>query len=247
LQRKTIIKKFGSLKPAAKTTISSILTMSDQQQQADPQLVAQWVQGWSLAREVAPPIWENGVYRVEVGWPDVIRRFVFPSLTPAVAQLAETISDPYIILKIFAAPEEVRKCLPSNWMVHPPAFMMTCLQPMKTINTQLDKEYTLDIADNIPVPIARVLTTQGEVAAIGRIAFTEDAGIYDRIETHPLHRRRGLGSIIMKALESVGTARGITKGLLVATAPGRALYETLGWKVHSLYTTAEIPAQQQTI
>ncbi|MBS0031061.1 GNAT family N-acetyltransferase [Chitinophaga sp. 22321] len=218
--------------------------MSDQQHQADPQLVAQWVQGWSLAREVALPVWENGVYRVEVGWPDVIRRFVFPSLTPAVGQLAETISDPYIILKIFAAPEEVRKCLPSNWMVHPAAFMMTCLQPMKTVNMQLDKEYTLDISDNMAVPIARVLTSQGEVAAIGRIAFTEDAGIYDRIETHPLHRRRGLGTVVMKALESVGAARGITKGLLVATAPGRALYETLGWEVHSLYTTAEIPAQQ---
>ena len=218
--------------------------MPDQQYHADPKIVSQWVHGWSLAREVSLPVWENGVYRIEVGWPDVIRRFVFPSLTPAVGQLAETIVDPYVLLKVCAPPEEVQKCLPPNWMVHPPGFMMTCLQPMKNVSIRLDKEYTLDIADNIPVPVARVLTTQGEVAAIGRIAFVEDAGIYDRIETHPLHRRRGLGTVIMKALESVGTARGITKGLLVATSPGRALYETLGWEMHSLYTTAEIPAQQ---
>lgn len=216
--------------------------MDDHLYQADPQIVSTWVHGWSLAREVALPVWENGVFRVEVGWPDVLRRYIFNSLTPGVGALAATIFDPYILLKVCAPPEAVQKCLPPRWMVHPPAFMMTCFQPMKNINTQPGKEYILDINENIPVPIARILTAQGEEAAIGRIAFADDAIIYDRIETHPDHRRRGLGSIIMKALEGVGAARGVNKGLLVATSQGRALYETLGWQMHSLYTTAEIPA-----
>jgi hypothetical protein len=45
----------------------------------------------------------------------------------------------------------------------------------------------------------------------------------------------------MKALEAIARKAGATQGVLVATSDGRALYEALGWQLHSLYTTAVIP------
>jgi len=81
----------------------------------------------------------------------------------------------------------------------------------------------------------------GEVAATGRIAFPGELAVYDRIRTHDDHRRKGLARSIMKRLESISHARGIRRAALVATPDGRALYEPLGWQLHSLYTTAVIP------
>ncbi|HEY9260882.1 GNAT family N-acetyltransferase, partial [Chitinophaga sp.] len=135
----------------------------------------------------------------------------------------------------------VSALLPPGWIIAPQAFMMTYFGAMAPVNTVLQEGYLLDIREDIPVPVVSILTTQGELAARGYIAFVGDYGIYDRIETHESHRRRKLGSVIMKTLEAIGAARGINKGLLVATREGRALYETLGWRLHSLYTTAEIP------
>lgn len=215
--------------------------MDDQLYQADPHIVAAWANGWSIAREVSLPVPDSGAFRIEVGLPDHVRRYIFPAPTPAVRHLAETISEPYIFLKVCAPPDVVRTLLPPGWIIQPLAYMMTCFGAMAPVNTVLQEGYVLDIRDNIPVPVVSILTTQGEVAAIGRIAFAGDYAIYDRIETHESHRRRKLGSVIMKTLEAIGAARGINKGLLVATREGRALYETLGWQLHSLYTTAEIP------
>jgi GNAT superfamily N-acetyltransferase len=215
--------------------------MNDQLYQADPHIVASWATGWAVAREVSSPVPDGGALRIEVGLPDHVRRYIFDAPTPAVRQLANTITEPYIFLKVCAPPDIVSALLPPGWIIQPQAFMMTCFGAMAPVNTLLHEGYVLDIREDISVPIVRILTTTGEVAAIGRIAFVGDYGIYDRIETHESHRRRKLGSIIMKTLEAVAAARGIHKGLLVATREGRSLYETLGWQLHSLYTTAEIP------
>lgn len=45
----------------------------------------------------------------------------------------------------------------------------------------------------------------------------------------------------MMKLEAIGREKGAVRGVLVATPDGRALYESLGWELHSPYTTAVIP------
>jgi GNAT superfamily N-acetyltransferase len=155
--------------------------------------------------------------------------------------LAATIADPWVFLKVCAPPEAMRAILPPRWVIQPVGFMMTCSGPMGADEAALPEGYTLDLMEDLPVPIARVLTAEGEVAVTGRIALVEDFVIYDRIETHVDHRRRGLGRVVMRALEEIGRSRGKTQGALVATADGRALYESLGWRMHSLYSTAVIP------
>jgi GNAT superfamily N-acetyltransferase len=208
----------------------------------DPQIVETWVKGWAISRDVPPPVRDSGSYRVDVGWPDQKARYVFPELTKDIQHLANTISEPWVFLKVCASPAMVSQLLPPHWEIQKLGFMMTCTTPMINTKAPLQDGYVLDLTVNITVPMARVLTTTGEVVASGRIAFVDDFVIYDKIETHPDHRRRGLGSVILTALESIGAARGYTKGVLVATEAGKALYESLGWQLYSLYTTAVIPA-----
>ena len=91
-----------------------------------------------------------------------------------------------------------------------------------------------------PVTQARVITTDGDLAASGCAAETADAFIYDRIETAQDHRRKGLGVAVMIAL---GTARKslVSPQLLVATEDGRSLYASLGWTVLAPFAAATIP------
>lgn len=69
----------------------------------------------------------------------------------------------------------------------------------------------------------------------------ERFAIYDRIVTEPAHQRRGLGRAVMHALQAIARAHGRHANVLVASAQGRALYETLGWRLHAPWATAVIP------
>jgi GNAT superfamily N-acetyltransferase len=207
---------------------------------ADPLIVEAWTKGWSLARGVKPPVRYEEGFRVEVGWPEQAVRYVFPRITDAFLQLAETIHEPWHFLKVCAPPETVSAVLPSRWELQQTRFMMTCFTPMPEVSGIQGDKYATDMREEEGVTIASILSEDGEVAAIGRIVFADGFAIYDRIETHPAHRRRKLGSQILKTLESAAASRGITKGVLVATAEGKLLYEKLGWQLLSVYSTAVI-------
>lgn len=208
---------------------------------ADPRIVELWIRGWSLARGVGQPVKEEHYFRVEPGWPQQLRRYVFPELCDTIRILADRIAEPWVFLKVCASPEAVRELLPSRWMLQPPGFMMTCFSCMCSNTRALPGGYTITAAEEQGVSIVRILSAAGDTAAIGRIVFVEDHAVYDRIETHPDHRRRGLATAVMRELEKIAAERGAGKGILVATAEGKALYTALGWQLHSLYTTAVIP------
>lgn len=213
----------------------------DSSVRADPSVVRGWVTGWTLARGTPLPIPEFGGFRVDVGWPEQKVRYVFPRCTGELRRLAETICDPFIFLKVCAPPEVMRAFLTPRWEIQPIGFMMVCSRPMRESALTLPPGYALNVAGDIPVAVAKILTQDRDVATIGRVALTEHFAIYDRIETRAGNRRRGFGRAVMKALEAVARARGNTFGVLVATAEGRPFYEALGWHIHSLYTTAVIP------
>ncbi|WP_143309079.1 GNAT family N-acetyltransferase [Chitinophaga vietnamensis] len=207
----------------------------------DACILETWVKGWSMAREVPPPEPFGDGFRTEVGWPGIKTRYVFPACTPMVRELAATIDAPHIFLKVCAPVEEVAAILPAAWKLEAPAFMMSCPHGMHPAKHHLLPQYHVDVNKHAAVPLVRILTARGEEAAVGRVALVDGYAIYDRIETHPDHRRRGLGSVIMKTLEAVAKGRGARKGLLVATAQGRELYHSLGWEYIAPYTTAVIP------
>ncbi|GJF24777.1 hypothetical protein SHO565_53410 [Streptomyces sp. HO565] len=79
----------------------------------------------------------------------------------------------------------------------------------------------------------RVRDAAGEPAAQGQAALLGEAAVMDRVATVESHRRCGLGSFVLRTLADQAVAQGAGTGVLGATDPGRALYETPGWKMHS--------------
>ena len=69
-----------------------------------------------------------------------------------------------------------------------------------------------------------------ELAALGWVTFQDATAVYDRIWTAPNHRRRGMGSLVMRHLTSEVMSEGeVRRGLLVASPDGQKLYAHLGW------------------
>jgi len=212
---------------------------NDHELVADPKVVATWIEGWTVARATPPPVEYHGGFRVHVGWPQQRTRYVFGGISPALLELAATIVEPWVFLKACSSATAMRAALPEHWAMQPPGFMMECRRIMIG-EAALRGDYLLDATEAGPIAIVRVLAPSGELAAIGRVVCVGEFAIYDRIETDAAHRRLGLARTVMKKLESIARDRGATRGVLVATAEGRGLYASLGWELHSLYTTAVI-------
>ncbi|GAA3674777.1 hypothetical protein GCM10023081_11490 [Arthrobacter ginkgonis] len=67
------------------------------------------------------------------------------------------------------------------------------------------------------------------VAASGHVSVVEGYAVFDRIITAPGYRRRGLGSLVMRALAALALEHEVDEGLLIASLDGQALYSYLGW------------------
>ncbi|HMI19976.1 MAG TPA: GNAT family N-acetyltransferase [Sphingomonas sp.] len=208
---------------------------------ADPELIALFARGWAMTRGVAPPVARLGGHYIHVGQPDQAARYVFPQFDRTViAGLGRTIRDPWIYLKVCEEPETVCAALPPQWQLREtPTFMMTA--PLAERATDLAAGYRLSLMEDGELLRAAVLV-DGFPVAQGRIALLDDTALFDQIATDERHRRRGLGRTLMQALSNGALARGASRGLLSATEMGRGLYETIGWTVHSPYTSAVIPA-----
>jgi len=208
----------------------------------DPDLLADWTRGWALTRGVAPPVREaDGGWRIEVGQPDQIRRYVYAGANDAVRRRAGMIFTPGVLLKVCAQPEAVRALLPDRWTAARTGFLMTLAGAMTPKPSPLLDAYRVDLDLDDAVVFCRLLDADGSEAARGRAVRVGDRAVYDRIATAEGHRRRGLASRVMLQLEQAMRDRGAGDGALVATAEGRVLYETLGWRLNAPYVTAVIP------
>jgi GNAT superfamily N-acetyltransferase len=202
-------------------------------------LLHTWLQGWAAARALAPPTPQADGLRVEVGWPDQARRFVFPRMSAAFRALGETIEEPLVFLKTCATIEAMRAALPPRWTIQAQRWFMTHdASPLPPAPLPAGFALVLDVGG--AATIARVVAPDGEIAANGGVVLVGGAAIFDRIGTDAAHRRRGLGRAVMGALHAHAHERGATQGLLAATAEGRALYATFGWKVRAPYASAVI-------
>jgi GNAT superfamily N-acetyltransferase len=207
---------------------------------ADPDLIALFVRGWAITRQVSPPVPCLGGHYIEVCQPDQRARYVFPSLDRnVIADLARAITEPFVYLKICDSEDAVRAILPRHWAIRrPPTYMMTTsLVPGESV---LPAGYALAIAQDGPI-LSATISADTVAVACGRIALLGDTILFDQVATDEAHRRRGLGRALMQALSNAGMERGAANGLLSATEMGRDLYETIGWIVHAPYVSAVIP------
>ncbi|NIG54137.1 GNAT family N-acetyltransferase [Chitinophaga sp. Cy-1792] len=212
-------------------------------QNVDPHIAATWLKGWCLAKGARPPVKIKDGYRVDLGWADQHSRYLFPRITPALHELAAAIHKPFVHLKVCDAPEKVTAALPGEWRILSLGYMMELHGQMASAKFHLPEGFVIEKLSSATVPAIRILTLEGEEAASGRVAIIDNFAVYDSIAVSPAYRRKGLGSILMHYLQHMANDNNTDYGLLVATDDGKALYETLGWKLISLYTTAHIPFQ----
>ncbi|AYC38625.1 GNAT family N-acetyltransferase [Streptomyces griseorubiginosus] len=209
-------------------------------------IVQAWVDGWVVSRGAAPPQREAWGFTVDVGQIAQVSRHVFDALGDevdegAVRKVADVVTGAGVWLKVFQDPETVGKWLGEGWWVDPePGYLMTV--PLAGTRAEAD-----DVPDGYRTRVwsvggvTRVLVaaSDGSLAARGQVASTGASAVIDQIETVTAHQRRGLGSLVMRTLQAAAAAAGAETGVLVGTAAGRGLYESLGWHVQAPLTSAK--------
>ena len=68
------------------------------------------------------------------------------------------------------------------------------------------------------------------VVASGKVGVYGEYAVFDQIETHPEHRRKGYGRMIMQTLAARALDYPVRTGLLLASTDGQRLYFKMGWR-----------------
>ncbi|MEE6126686.1 GNAT family N-acetyltransferase [Chryseobacterium arthrosphaerae] len=206
-------------------------------------IVESWLKGWSLSRELPFPTHYKSGFKVIVGYENQKERYVFPELNEDFFQLADSIDEPWVYLKVCTSPDRFMEKIPERWKLQPQGYMMTCFHPMNFPEVTLADGYQVEYGQYNSTFMVRIVAENGEQASIGYVALIDDLAVYDRIVTEKNHQRKGLASFLLKELEKIAVSKGFTKNFLVATEEGKLLYENLGWSVYSLHTSVVIPGQ----
>ncbi|WP_420137118.1 GNAT family N-acetyltransferase [Sphingomonas sp.] len=205
---------------------------------ADPALISIWIKAWAITRGVAPPIPYASGHYVAVGWPDQLGRYVFSTLDEKAIRAIGNRHEPWLYLKVCAPEAEVRPLLPPRWQIRStPTCMM--IADLTAIPLELPDTYHLSMAQEGEV-LTATIQAGDELAARGRLVIVEGVAIFDQIRTQDPHQRRGLGRALMATLTRKALECDVDFAILSATAMGRALYESVGWRWHSPYTSAVI-------
>lgn len=206
------------------------------------EIVKSWLRGWCLSREVSFPVQYKSGFNVFVGDEKQKERYVFPELNEDFFQLARSIDEPWVYLKVSTSSEQVMGNIPEKWKLQAQGYLMTCFHPMIFPEICLTEGYHLEFSEYNTTFVVRIVAENGEQASIGRVSLIDDVAVYDRIVTEINHQRKGLASFLLKELEKIALSKGFANNLLVATEEGKLLYENLGWKEYALHTSIVIPA-----
>ncbi|MFF8970372.1 GNAT family N-acetyltransferase [Streptomyces sp. NPDC014995] len=206
--------------------------------------VQAWVDGWVVSRGAAPPVDEPWGCTIDVGTgAQHVTRHVLGATNDAVEEatvrtVAGAVTGAGVWLKVFADPSVVRGWLGPGWWVDPePGHLMSA--PLTDAPPgRVPDGYRLRTWSRGGVTRTMIAAPDGSLAARGQIAPTGATAVVDQIETSPAHRRRGLGTLVMRTLQRAAVGQGARTGVLGGTPQGRALYESLGWRVESPLTSA---------
>jgi GNAT superfamily N-acetyltransferase len=191
-----------------------------------------WVDGWVVSRGAADPVDRTWGFTVDVGQvPHATRHVLTADDEATVRKVAAEVAAPTVWLKVFADPASVVEWAGPDWQVDEPGWLMTAR--LRRTRTEVPDGYTLRTWERGGVTRVLVVAADGSFAARGQIAPTGPTAVVDQIETAAAHRRRGLGSVVMRTLHNAAVDQGATIGVLGGTPDGRALYEYLGWRVEA--------------
>ncbi|MFF3014911.1 GNAT family N-acetyltransferase [Streptomyces sp. NPDC057939] len=190
-----------------------------------------WVEGWTVSRRTPKPVDAPWGLSIQVGLPAQAVRHVLLDDADAgtVRGLVGAITRPTTCIKAFLEPEAMEPWFSPEWEPADPGFLMAV--DLRTSAVRAPDGYTVTTETVDDVMDVRVLAADGGLAARGRIGLNGATCVFDQIITEEAHQRRGLGTVVMGALTNAAVEHGVVTGILGATVPGRALYETLDWKV----------------
>ncbi|MEU0333348.1 GNAT family N-acetyltransferase [Streptomyces sp. NPDC006193] len=205
--------------------------------------VRAWVRGWALSRGAAEPAVEPWGFTVDVGLPlpREVARHVLPAADETtVRKITENTAAPGVWLKTFVPPETLQAWLAPGWaLAGGPGFLMSVpLDGPAAAPGSLARGYRLTGWTRGGVTRAVVRAADGSFAARAQVAVTGRSAVVDQVETHPAHRRRGIGRVLLRTLADTAARAGSTAAVLAATPDGRALYESAGWRVLAPLTGA---------
>ncbi|MER7579015.1 GNAT family N-acetyltransferase [Kitasatospora sp. NPDC097691] len=197
------------------------------------ELVRMWISGWVVSRGSAEPVDQPWGWSIDVGSPaGEVGRHVLPEPTEAeVRKIAEATTAPTTWLKLFAEDATVRPWLGPQWRLDVPGFLMSV--PLAPERPEPPAGHTVTTWERGGVIRTMVRTEDGQLAARGQAGLAGPVAVPDQISTTPGFRRRGLGALVMRTLQSAAHERGARTGVLVATPDGQALYTALGWTTHA--------------
>jgi GNAT superfamily N-acetyltransferase len=170
-------------------------------------------------------------------WPQQLRRHVFLDAGSELQECALQVQAPFTDVKALVDAEQLRLALPAHWKVDSPSYFMVHPTAMAS-SILLPAGHAADVKAGHGARVVRFADALGRPAATGRVVLNGQSAVFDRIETFEPHRRKGLGSAVMCALDARAEQAGISERLLVATEAGRALYTSLGWRVLAPYSSA---------
>ena len=205
-------------------------------------LLEKWLSAWALSRQLPLPKKYKSGYKVEVGDKQQKARYVFSVLNDDFIQLSASINETWVFLKVCASAEEVKNKIGERWVIQPQGYMMSCVSPMRIPNKGLPQGYHVVLDSYHSTSVIKVTSEDGRLAAIGRLVMIDGLAVYDRISTEEGYQRKGLATFVMAELEKIAVVKNAHLNFLVATEKGKLLYQTLGWKVFSPYTSVVIPA-----
>lgn len=207
----------------------------------DLALLERWLNGWSRSRGLPLPRHAGGGLVVDVGWPGQLRRYLFVDAGQALTDCAEQVHELCVFIKATVSAAILREALPVRWAIEDPRYLMIRTGPMAS-RCVLPPGYHSTLAVEHGAYVMDLLDEVGAPAATGRITFDDGTAVFDRIETFEPHRRKGLASALMLALDALAIQAGATERLLVATTAGAALYTSLGWRHLAPFSTAVLAA-----
>jgi GNAT superfamily N-acetyltransferase len=192
-------------------------------------LAMRWLEGWSAATG-HPWVDEDGVVRIEALMAS--RRFEYLLVEPNIEEF-ESITrliggDSRDVVTVFTNKPEYYRVPHAGLVVdrYDEALMTF---PLGNTPTSVPEGFETKWDEQGSRVNLQVVHGE-ELAAIGTLAIVGHDAIFDRIETMPRYRRRGLGRFMMYDLATWAIDHGAELGILAASAEGQALYRTLGWQ-----------------
>ncbi|MFF4393215.1 GNAT family N-acetyltransferase [Streptomyces sp. NPDC001552] len=194
------------------------------------ELARSWVDGWTVSRRAPRPVDVPWGLSIQVGLPaQAVRHVLLDTDVETARGLIGTVTEPTTCIKAFLEPDVMEPWFSSDWEPTDPGFLMAV--DLRPSVVRAPDGYTTTAERDGDVVSVRVLAADGELAARGQTGLTGTACVFDQIITEEAHQRLGLGTVVMGALTEAAVENGAATGVLGATVQGRALYETLDWKV----------------